>query len=39
MSLIRISLNEDAQLNAEEIEKQLSEIIDKTQKHLEFQFS
>ena len=32
MSLIRISLNEEAQSNAEEIEKQLSEIIDKTEK-------
>lgn len=32
MSLIRINLNEDAQLKAEEIEKELSDIIDKTEK-------
>ena len=32
MSLIKINLNEDASNNAEEIEKQLSELIDKTEK-------
>ena len=32
MSLIRIKLSEDAQSKAEEIEKQLSQIIDKTEK-------
>ncbi len=32
MSLIKINLNEDASDNSEEIEKQLSELIDKTEK-------